>query len=153
MNYHEISVSLLIAAPAKKVYSIIADYQNGHPHILPKPAFESLTVEKGGFGAGTEVSCTMKLAGRRQTFHAVITEPEPGRVLVETIPASGSTTTFTVEPRNDGAQAYVTITTRVNVRGGLLGAIEKRLTTRALQPIYEKELQQLSDFVVPSLGN
>ncbi len=146
MNYHEVSASLLITAPADKVYSIIADYRNGHPHILPKPAFESLTVEKGGIGAGTEVSCTMKIAGRRQTFHAVITEPEPGHVLVETIPASGSATTFTVEPRNDGAQADVTIATRVTVRGGLLGSIEKFLTTRALQPIFEKELQLLNSF-------
>lgn len=146
MNNHEISASALIGAPADKVYSIIADYRNGHPHILPKSAFESLTVEKGGVGAGTEISCTMKIAGRRQTFHAVITEPEPGRVLVETIPASGSATTFTVEPRNDGAQAYVTITTRVTVRGGLLGSIEKFLTTRALQPIFEKELQLLNSF-------
>lgn len=146
MNNHEISASALITAPADKVYSIIADYRNGHPYILPKPAFESLTVEKGGIGAGTEISCIMKVAGRRQTFYAVITEPEPGRVLVETIPVSGSVTTFTVEPCNDGAQAFVTITTRVTVRGGLLGSIEKFLTTRALQPIFEKELQLLNSF-------
>lgn len=147
MNYHEISASALIAAPAEQVYAVIADYHNGHPHILPKPYFVSLTVEKGGVGAGTEISFTMKIAGRQQTFYAVISEPEPGRVLVETIPASGSATTFTVEPRNDGEQAFVTIATQATVRGGWLGGIEKLLTTRALKPIFEKELQQLHGFV------
>jgi uncharacterized protein YndB with AHSA1/START domain len=147
MNYHEISASTLVAAPAEQVYAVIADYRNGHPHILPKPYFVSLTVEKGGVGAGTEVSFTMKIAGRKQTFYAVISEPEPGRVLVETIPSSGSTTTFTVEPRNDGKQALVTIATQAVVRDGWLGAIEKLLTTRALKPVFEKELQQLNSFV------
>ncbi len=40
-------------APPDRVYAIIADYHNGHPHILPKQ-FRNLTVEKGGVGAGTD---------------------------------------------------------------------------------------------------
>ena len=54
---------------------------HGHPQILPKPPFVSLEVEKGGIGAGTVIRIAMRVLGRLQTFGAVITEPEPGRVL------------------------------------------------------------------------
>jgi len=40
-----VSESLLIEAPAERVYGILADYIVGHPQILPRPPFESLEVE------------------------------------------------------------------------------------------------------------
>ena len=45
-----IEVEGVIDAPAQEVYDIIADYENGHPHILPKEHFSDLTVEEGGKG-------------------------------------------------------------------------------------------------------
>jgi hypothetical protein len=102
MTQQRIAASALIQAPAQQVYAIIADYRNGHPRILPKPYFVSLTVEQGGVGAGTMVTFQMKVMGSWQTFHAVITEPEPGRVLVETDSSAGTVTTFTVDPRDNG---------------------------------------------------
>jgi hypothetical protein len=147
MPQHAISAVALIPAPPQQVYSIIADYRDGHPRILPKPHFVSSTVEQGGVGAGTVIRFQMRLMGRIQTFRAAITEPEPGRVLVETDTQTGATTTFTVEPRDDGQHAEVTITTVTSVRKGLLGRLEARLTTRLLRPIYVQELAQLADVV------
>lgn len=146
MAPHRISASALIHAPAAKVYNIIADYHNGHPYILPEPYFASLTVEQGGVGAGTVISFQMRLMGKLQTFHAAITEPEPGRVLVETNTDAGAVTSFTVDPRNDGQHAYVTITTDMKIPDGLFGAVQGWLTTRLLRPVYVKELAQLAAF-------
>jgi hypothetical protein len=126
------------------VYAIIADYHTGHPRILPKPHFVSLTVEKGGVGAGTLISFQMRLMGRLQTFHAAITEPEPGRVLVETDTTAGVVTTFTVDARDNGQHAQVTITTDIRVREGVSGAVQGWLITQLLRPIYVKELEQLA---------
>ena len=144
MAIHRVSASRLIAAPARKVYDIIADYRNGHPRILPKPYFLSLNVEKGGYGAGTVINFQMQLMGRIQSFHASITEPEPAHTLVETDSNTGAITTFTVEPRLKGEEAFVTIATTTTVLDGLPGKIQGWFTTRLLHPIYEKELAQLA---------
>jgi uncharacterized protein YndB with AHSA1/START domain len=152
MPQHTISAAALIPAPPQQVYAIIADYRDGHPHILPKPHFVSLTVEQGGVGAGTVIRFQMRLLGRLQNFRATITEPEPGRVLVETDMQTGAVTTFTVEPRADAQQAAVTITTTTSVREGLLGRLEAWLTTRLLRPIYVRELAQLADVAAQRAG-
>ena len=147
MAKHDISASKLISAPARTVYDLIADYHNGHPRILPKPYFLALNVEQGGYGAGTIIRFQMQLLGRLQSFHAEITEPEPGHTLVETDLNSGVVTIFTVDPRSDGQEAFVTITTTTTVPDGILGKIQGWLTTRLLHPIYEKELDQLAAVV------
>jgi hypothetical protein len=144
MVKHAVSASKLISAPARKVYDIIADYRDGHPRILPKPYFVSLNVEQGGYGAGTVIDFQMQLMGRTQSFHSAITEPEPGRILVETDRNSGAVTTFTVEPRSDGEKAFVTIATTTTVPDGVAGKVQGWLTNRLLRPIYEKELDQLA---------
>ena len=144
MAKHSLSASKLISSPAQRIYGLIADYRNGHPRILPKPYFVSLEVEQGGYGAGTIINFQMQLMGRIQTFHSTITEPKPGHILVETDMNTGAVTTFTVDPRLDGQEAFVTITTTTNVPDGIVGKIQGWLTTRLLSPIYEKELDQLA---------
>ena len=144
MAKHSVSASALIPAPAPRVYGLIADYRNGHPRILPKPYFVSLDVEQGGYGEGTVIDFKMKIMGQIQSFHSRVTEPEPGRVLVETDMNSGTETTFTVEPRSQDSQSLLTITTTLNVPEGLIGRLQGWLTSRLLQPIYEKELEQLA---------
>ncbi len=143
MAAHPISASALIQAPPRELYAIIADYEHGHSQILPRPPFVSLAVEQGGTGAGTVIRVQMCVWGRLQTFRAVIAEPEPGRVLVETND-NGYVTTFTVEPRADGQHAYVTIATEMTGRAGILGALERWFVSRLLQPVYVKELEQLA---------
>jgi hypothetical protein len=144
MAKHSLSASKLISSAAHTVYDLIADYRNGHPRILPKPYFISLEVEQGGYGAGTIINYHMQLMGRIQSFHSTITEPEPGHILVETEKNTGTVTTFTVDPRLSGQEAFVTITTTTDVPNGILGKIQGWLTTRLLRPIYEKELDQLA---------
>src|SRR6266403_913529 len=101
MKTCRVTTSAIIPAPAKQLYAIIADYRNGHPHIIPKPYFTYLEVEQGGIGAGTIIRFQMRVLGRTQNFRAVVTEPDPGRVLVETNNGGESVTTFTVDPLAD----------------------------------------------------
>lgn len=142
MATNRVSASALIPAPAEKVYGILADYHNGHPRILPKPYFTSLEVVEGGTGAGTVVAFSMRLMGRPQHFRATVSEPQPGRVLVETND-TGAETRFTVDPQPDG-QCRVTIATETTVRDGIAGKVEGWITHRLLHPIYVKELAQLA---------
>jgi len=141
---HIVSASATIPARRERVYSLIADYNDGHPRILPKQ-FMSLVVEQGGVGAGTIIRFQMRVFGKKQTFRAAITEPERGRVLVETdLDTNGAVTTFTVNPGSAPADSHVTISTELRVRSGFLGKIEKTLLTLLLRPTYVQELENLA---------
>src|SRR6266487_4964008 len=140
MATHRFSPAALINTPPQNLYAIIADYHQGHPQILPKPPFVSLAVEQGGTGTGTVIRVHMRVLGQLQTFRAVVTEPEPGRILMETND-NGYVTTFTVEPRADGQHAYATIATEITGRAGVLGALERWFVTWLLRPVYVKELR------------
>jgi hypothetical protein len=146
MATHQFSASALIHAPAQDIYAIFADYHEGHPHILPKPPFVSLTVEQGGTGAGTVIRLQMRMLGQLQTLRGVVSEPDPGRILAETYD-NGYITSFTVEPRGDGQQSYVTIATELSGRAGVLGALEGWFVARLLRPVYVRELAQVAAFV------
>jgi len=142
------AMSATVKAPARQVYAILADYHQGHPQILPKQ-FNGLTVEQGGTGAGTHLRFAMKVMGQMHHFQSVVSEPEPGRVLVEsnisaTMPPS--VTTFTVEPLAGGTQARVTIQTQSQSRDGLAGIIERFVSRRFLQRIYAQELALLAAY-------
>jgi hypothetical protein len=141
---HKFSVSALIESDPQIIYSIIADYNDGHQKILPKPPFVSLVVEAGGKGEGTIVLVQMKVLGKLQVFRTVVSEPEPGRVLVETND-TGYITTFTVEPRDDGKLSYVNFTTEISDDAGLLKKLEFRLSKLLLVPVYNKELEKLAE--------
>ena len=72
MSSISVSAEREIAAPAKRVYRILADYQQHHPRILPN-AFSGFRVEEGGIGAGTVIRIDGEL---------IDTEPEipyPGK--------------------------------------------------------------------------
>lgn len=149
---HIVSASAIIPARRERIYSLISNYNDGHPRILPKQ-FSSLVVEQGGAGAGTIIRFQMSVFGRKQTFRAAITEPEPGRVLVETdLDANGAITTFTVNPGGAPADSRVTISTELAVRSGFLGKIEKTLSTLLLRPIYLKELENLARVATGPFG-
>ena len=142
--YHATGAAVIDAA-ARTVYEILADYRNGHAHILPKPYFVSLEVEQGGFGAGTIVNFEMRIAGQSQNFRAAITEPQPGRVLVESnLEAGGAVTKFEVVPL-DNNRAHVTITTDGRTtRAGVLGSLERLMTEVYLRRVYGQELKLLA---------
>lgn len=143
MTAQRLSASALIPAPASVVYAILADYHQGHPQILPRPPFVSLVVEQGGTGAGSMLRVQMRVLGQLQTFRTVVTEPEPGRVLMETND-TGYVTTFTVEPQADGHHAQVTIATEMPTRSGISAVLERWMVSRLLRPVYVQELANLA---------
>src|SRR5688500_18609403 len=102
-----VSVEEQIHAPAEQVYRYIADYRTHHPAFLP-PAFTNFTVEEGGVGAGTIVHFDLKSGGRTRTFRQRVSEPDPGRVLVETTIDTRNSTTFTVTPENETSRVRIT---------------------------------------------
>jgi len=149
---HVVAASAIIPARRDRVYSLISNYRDGHQRILPKQ-FTSLIVEEGGIGAGTIIRFQMSLFGRKQTFRAAVTEPDPGRVLVETdLDTNGAVTTFTVDPGSAPADSRVTISTELPVRTGFLGRIERSLSTLLLRPIYVKELHNLARVATGPFG-
>ena len=133
-----------IDAPAERVYAIIADYREAHPRILPQHYFRNLRVEQGGVGAGTVIRFQVCVFGTTRTARAVISEPSPGRVLVESDIDRNLVTTFTVAPIADGSGCLVTIATELPVRGGVRGMVERQLTTKLLRKVYAEELALLA---------
>ena len=137
----EVSARTHVAAPPAVVYGIFADYHVKHPSVLPPGHLFDLVVEEGGTGAGTVFRIKTQALGQTRALRAVVSEPEPGRVLVEReLPEGkpgGITTTFRVEPAAGGSQ--VTITTEWT-RAGLGGLVDRLLTVPAMRRIYEKEM-------------
>ncbi|MGD9895121.1 MAG: SRPBCC family protein [Dehalococcoidia bacterium] len=132
-----------VAAPADRVYKILADYHQHHPHILP-PAFSDLKVEEGGVGAGTVFSIRMKAGGRSRAARMYVAEPQPGRVLTESEPQTSLLTTFTVVP--DGDTSRVQIATTWQSTKGIGGLFERLFAPRLLQRIYVQELENLDRY-------
>jgi hypothetical protein len=148
MSQLHIEASDIINARPDEVYAILSNYHEGHhPAILPKPYFTELDIERGGQGAGTVIRVGMKVLGVERTYHLEVSEPEPGRVLVEADEAAELTTTFTVEPLNDGQQSRVTIATDMPAASGFMGFVEKLVNPPVTRYIYRKELKQLDEWV------
>ncbi|MFL6253642.1 MAG: SRPBCC family protein [Pyrinomonadaceae bacterium] len=142
-----VKASAKVSAPADVVYGVIADYRDGHPHILPRKYFDWLEVEQGGRGEGTVIRFQMRVLGRTRVLRAFVTEPEPGRVLVETDASNeGPITTFIVEP--EGSNSHVTFSTVMSSTGGLRGGLEQFVLRRLLRRIYARELEQLGRVAV-----
>jgi hypothetical protein len=144
MAPYSVSDTRRINAPAARIYGLIADYHRGHPTILPKQ-FSNLRVDSGsGVGAGTTIRFEVTVMGRTDRYKALVSEPEPGRVLVEkNVEPNDSVTTFIVDPVDGGRAADVTIRTELNARPGVLGVIEKFLIKRVMPGMYAEELRLL----------
>ena len=144
---YTVTASALVEAPAEVVYKILADYHEGHPHILPRKYFTFLAVERGGVGEGTLIRFGMRAFGKTRIARAAVTEPEPGRVLVETaLDEGGPVTTFVVE--TEGRRSRVTFRTELTSAAGLAGAVERFFATGYLKRVYALELRQLNDFAL-----
>lgn len=152
MSNYKFSVSKLIHASPKIVYSIIADYKENHPKILPKPPFVSLVVEQGGFGAGTVAKVQMKVMGKIQSFRTVVSEPDPGRVLVETND-TGYITIFTIQSHDDAKKSFVTFKTEIPDDSTIMKKLEFRLSKLLLIPVYKKELENLAEISLKQMNS
>jgi len=141
----KVQVADVLNARPEDVYATIADYRNGHPYIIPKENFSDLQVEQGGYGAGTVMRFKVKVLGVERAMHHRVTEPEPGRVLVEQDieAAQMVATTFTVTPIENGQKSHVEISTTMTPSPGLQGVVERLVVPMANKSIYRKELKLL----------
>lgn len=147
----DVAMTRRIAAPTDAVYRVFADYVEAHPRILPPRFFSGLTVETGGYGAGTVVLVEGRFAGRTRTIRGIVTEPEPGRLLVESYPAEGIVTSFRVDrAAGDMVASVVTISSTMPRRGGPLGWIEERVLRRVLGRVYAEELGLVAEYLADS---
>ena len=83
----------------------------------------------------------MKGMGPERPMEAIVDEPEPGRVLTETYPATGGVTTFTVDAA-PGGTSDVTFRTTWQPRG-VTGLLERLAAPAFLRRVYKDELDQL----------
>ena len=143
MPRHRITASAPVNAPADVVYRVLADYRHHHPRILPA-VFTNFVVHEGGVGAGTRIAFDLKVMGMTRHYEGIVSEPEPGRRLVESYPAEGNETWFLVEP--SGERCAVTIGTDFNGRSGIAGRVERWMANRTLQPVYVEELGRLDAY-------
>ena len=140
----EASAERTIDAPADAVYGYLAD-MNQHPRFLP-PAFSDFKVEEGGVGAGTVTSFIITAGGRKRAYRMRVTEPAPGRTLVESDANSSLVTTFNVEPQ-DG-KSLVRISTSWDGVAGIGGFFERTFAPRALQRMFLDELERLNAYAL-----
>lgn len=138
-----VSEEALLGAPADVVYRVLADYETHHPKILPD-AFSNFRVVEGGVGAGTIATFDMTAGGRTRSFRIEISEPEPGRVMIEKDQLSSAVTTFRVTPQ--GNDTSVRIESRWQSSGGIGGFFERLFAPRALRKILEDELSNLNQY-------
>jgi uncharacterized protein YndB with AHSA1/START domain len=136
------SAERTIDAPADEVYGYIADMHQ-HPRFLP-PAFSDFQVVEGGVGAGTVTQFKVTAGGRTREYRTRITEPEPGRTLVETDTRSSLITTFNVSPK-DG-KSLVRISSSWDGAGGIGGFFERTFAPRALRKLFLDELDRLNTY-------
>ena len=149
---HVVSASAVIPARRERVYKLLANYHDGHARILPKQ-FSGLTVEQGGVGAGTVIRYQITTLGTTRSYRAAVTEPEPGRILVETdLETDGAVTTFNVDPGTAPADSRVTISTVLPVSSGFLGWLEGALATLVLRRMYLQELTNLARVATGPFG-
>ena len=140
----EASAERTIDAPAGQVYGYLADMHQ-HPRFLP-PAFSDFNVEEGGVGAGTVTSFKVTAGGRTRDYRMRITEPEPGRTLVESDANSSLVTTFNVEPQGD--KSLVRISTRWDGASGVGGFFERTFAPRAMHRMFLDELERLNVYAL-----
>jgi uncharacterized protein YndB with AHSA1/START domain len=137
-----------IDAPADKVYSYLADMHQ-HQRFLP-PAFSDFQIEEGGVGAGTVTTFKITAGGRTRSYRTLISEPAPGRTLVETDTNSSLVTTFNVTPQGDKSQ--VSITSSWDGASGIGGFFERTFAPRALHRLFLDELDRLNTYATTPRG-
>lgn len=138
-----VAAERLVAAPADRVYELIADYREHHPKFLPSN-FSNVEIERGGVGAGTITLFTVTAGSRSRNYRMRVDEPEPGRVLTESDTTSSLMTTWTVTP--DGDQTRVRIETRWDGAPGVAGFFERLFAPQAMRRIYNDELRRLDRY-------
>jgi uncharacterized protein YndB with AHSA1/START domain len=145
-NAHIAASADIPAAPAR-VWHVLTDYRVHHPAILPKDIFRGLEVLEGGVGAGTRFRLTMRMGGKDQVTDISVSEPEPGRLLVEGADDGSVVTRFILKPIDEGRGTSVTFDTDYTLPGGPLLPILRWVTNRILGGLYRRELENLKKYL------
>jgi hypothetical protein len=140
-----VEAAQVIDAPPKELYALLADYRVGHPSIVPKQYFKSLTVEQGGTGAGTVVVSELEIWGKTYHTRQLVSEPSPGRILAETDVDTGQYTEFVFEPVDGGQKTHLTIASEFPAKPGFAGWLEKQVQTSIIRRMYRQELQNIAE--------
>lgn len=148
-----VEATRIVDAPPAAAYNVFRDYNVGHQAVLPKPEFESMVVEKGGVGEGTVIYLTTRMFGQIRHMRQIVSEPEPGRVLMEKDVDSTLFTHFIVDPLDDGRRSVVTIRTEFPSPGGIAGLIQRLMLPSVMRGLYERELANLADYLRENAGN
>jgi hypothetical protein len=147
MPQHRVAVERTIPAAPSSIYTIIRDYRNHHPKILPD-AFRDFTIETGGIGAGTIFTAVLKTGGRTRKFRMEVQEPQPGHRLQERDLNSSLVTTFFVQPAPSAGGSIVRIETTWTGAKGIQGLFERLFAPRVMRKLYEDELERLESYAV-----
>ena len=147
MSTVNVEYSMIINARPEEVYAVFRDYRVSHPAVLPKPFFEYLTVHEGGLGAGTKFTAGMNVYGNKSTFSATVSEPEPGRVILEKDDDERLVTHFIMDPVENGKKTNVTLRTKAQTSGGLKGLFERMMMPSILRTMYKQELTNVGEYI------
>jgi hypothetical protein len=147
-----VEASRIVDAPPAAAYNVFRDYNVGHQAVLPKPEFESMIVEKGGVGEGTVIYLTTRLFGQTQHLRQVVSEPEPGRVLMEQDVDSTLFTHFIIDPLDEGRRSVVTLYTEFPNPGGIAGVIMSLIHPAVMRGLYKRELENLANYLRENAG-
>lgn len=142
-RWKSVAAERRIDLPAAHLYRIIADFNEHHPKFLPQ-GFRDLRVVSGGVGAGTVITFDIATSTSVRHFRSLITEPEPGRVLVEEDPTQGTRKRFRVTP--DGKGAVVRIEREFRTSSGLTRVIEGLIGTPIMRRLLAEELARLEAY-------
>lgn len=147
MSRRVYAASAIIEARPADVYHVLADYRESHPQIVPPEFLRDLEVEEGGYGAGTVIRYRTVVFGIEQKCRAVISEPEPGRVLRETVSPTDFVTTFTVTPVDNGNRTHLEIATTWQKARNAREAFEQFFYPYIMSRMYRKELRIIASFM------
>lgn len=138
-----VAVERVIAAAPERVYRYIADYRQHHGNWLP-PEYSSYRAQAPGDDGASDVFYHLKTGSRERDYHMRVTEPTPGRTVMERDTGSSLEKTWTVEPAGD--ESRVRIETRWQGAGGIGGFFERTFAPRVLSALYAVELKRLDDY-------
>ena len=135
-------VDRTLGVSSDAAFAAVADYVKTRPAILP-PEITDFEVLDGGIGAGTRFTYRLHATKKRiRQVEATVTEPQPGRQLLETDANSSLKVTWSVAPAGGGS----TVTVQVSWQGagGIGGFFERRFAPAGIARIYGAELTHLA---------
>lgn len=145
MSTYTVKETKEIEADSQIIYNLLRNYVDGHPKILPTNYFDSLEIEKGGYGEGTVIKVQTKALGLKQQMRLTVSEPIPGEVLQEEDATLGLVTQFHVVPLSH-KKSNVTIQTTWIQKSGLMGILEKWFIQSIAKKMYQEELELINSY-------